>query len=101
MSYLQHLSEERRLLILQLLKRSNGSANERVLLIGIQERGERRITSDQVRKDLDWLRDAGLITQEWPDPTLLVAVLTRRGGDVEAGNIRVQGVKEPDPYATD
>lgn len=101
MSYLQSLTEDRRLWLLKLLKRSGNMANESVLLTAIQSAGHRRVTRDQIREDMTWLGDRGLVTLSWPDEALAVATLTRRGGDVADGNVDVEGVKQPDPFEQD
>ena len=98
MSYLQSLDEDRRAWLLRLLARSGGHANEGVLLTSIHAAGHRRVTRELVRADLEWLNDRGLVSLEWLDETVLVARLTRRGGDVAAGHATVSGVRKPDPF---
>jgi hypothetical protein len=98
MSYLQSLEEDRRAWLLRLLDRSGGHANEGVLLTSLHAAGHRRVTRELVRADLHWLNDRGLVNLEWLDETVLVARLTRRGGDVAEGYTAVEGVRKPDPF---
>lgn len=97
MSYLQSLAEERRGTILYLLLKTELSASETVLLHGLRQAGHLRITEDLVRADLEWLRNANLVTTDVFEGTRVIAKLTRRGRDVAQGNLAEPGVERPDP----
>ena len=94
--YLKHLSEHRRITILRVLKDAPAFfANDSVL----QEMAARvgvSSTRDQVRADMQWLRDVGLVTLE-TFQDVLVATITARGIDVALGLVMVEGVKRPTP----
>ena len=91
-----HLTEDRRLVILRLLKEAGGSANESNLEIGLNALGHRRgVTREIVRADLRWLQDADLVTLEHFASKVVVASLTRRGLFVANGDNEVKGVKTP------
>lgn len=96
MSFREFITEDRRLFILRLLADIGGSANESVILDGCRAAGHRRgVTREVVRADLEWMQDRHLLTFEWYEETVLVAVLTERGFDVANGDIAVAGVKRP------
>ena len=94
--YLEHLTEDRRLVILRLLKEAPGySANGSVLHTALARFGH-RVSRDQVRGDLAWLEEQGLVKSETID-ALYVATIVQRGLDVAAGDATVPGVKRPSP----
>ncbi len=98
MSFAEHLAEERRLVILRLLDQMpEYTANDSVLSTGLGDVGL-RCTRDQVRTDLAWLEEQGLVTIErMIEGRVLVATLTARGSDVQAGRAAQPGVKRPSP----
>lgn len=69
------------------------SANDSILTDVIRKVGI-SASRDQVKTELQWLEEAGLIRLETID-TLLVAALTQRGEDVAGGRAKVPGVKKP------
>lgn len=95
-SFLKHLAEDRRLCLLRLLVEAGGSANESVLHAAVQQLGHRRgVTREVVREDLDWLRQRHLVTEEFFEDKVIVAVITARGVNVANGDEQVDGVKLP------
>jgi hypothetical protein len=52
-------------------------------------------TREDVRKDIQFMAERGLVTVEWIEDKIMVAKLTERGLDVEAGRVEVEGVKPP------
>lgn len=90
----QKLSEERRGCILQTLAETPAyRANERLLHDVVEDAGL-PCSRDQVRTDLSWLRDQGLIlVQELAG--VMVAEITQGGMDVGRGRVRVPGVARP------
>lgn len=90
------LSADRRLVILKLLAQSDDySANQYLLHAAMPGFGH-SISEDTVRVELDWLAEQGLVTTETIGG-IVVAKLTGRGEDVQAGRARVTGVKRPRP----
>lgn len=88
------LREDQRLLILRLLAELAAyRANSSVLAMGLSSYGH-AISRDQVKTELRWLEEQGLVVLEEVGP-VLVATLTERGGDVATGRARVPGVKRP------
>ena len=92
--YAQHLTEDRRLVILRILAelptyRANSS------LIGtLLSQWGHAPTRDQVKTDLTWLQEQGLLSVETLE-TVMLATLAERGADVVAGRAVVPGVKRP------
>lgn len=89
-----HLTEDRRLVTLRLLAelpayRSNSS----VLTVALERYGH-AATRDQVKTDLRWLEEQGLLKCEEVGP-VLVATLAERGMDVSKGRAVVPGVARP------
>lgn len=93
-NYSKHMSEDRRLCILRLLNDTTGTANESVLHTGLEALGHVGHPRKQIRKDLRFLVNHGLLTDEWVGP-VIVAIITRRGVEVAQGNIVVEGIKKP------
>lgn len=98
MSFSDTLAADRRLVVLRLLDQAPGfTANDSILCSALAEVGH-RCSRDTVRTDLSWLAEQGLITvEELMSGKVLVATLTERGGDVQAGRATVPGVKRPTP----
>ena len=92
-SFEEHLAEDRRLVILRTLRETHGSANDSVLHSAVSFMGH-RISREQVRDDMRFLLNHGLITDEWVGP-VWVAKLTRRGSEVAQGTLHIQGIKRP------
>lgn len=95
-NYKEHSIEDRRLVVLRLLKEGDGYCNESILYHGVVGAGHVRATREIVREDLEWLRDRNLVTHEFFQETVLVAHLTARGRNVAAGKETVEGVKKPE-----
>jgi len=100
MSFADLLQADRRLVMLRLLQQSPGYAlNSSILLTGLEELGH-RVSRDLVATELAWLAEQNLVRVEQVDTStkaLLVATLTERGLDVQAGRATVPGVKRPSP----
>ncbi len=90
-------SEERRLAILKVLAKSPGqSGNAYVLSKSLEAIGH--VSSlDQVRTELAWLKEQGLIDAEDMGEGMVVASLRQRGFDAQAGRVRIPGVAIPFP----
>lgn len=94
-TYAEHLTEDRRLVILKLLLQSGGAGNDSVLLAGVRGTGHVTTTRDDVRKDMEFLKDRDLISLEYVHETVRVAKIKERGVDVAEGRTVVEGVKKP------
>lgn len=95
MNFKSYLEEDLRLVLLLLLKEAGGSANESVLGSGARGLGHAKATRDELRAELSWLKERGLVAHQWFDSKVLVAELTERGLDVAEGRTLVDGVKRP------
>jgi predicted transcriptional regulator len=90
------LSEDRRLVILQLIQEAGGSANESVLRQGLEQTGNTaELTYHKVRDELRFLEEAGCVRLSWYGDKIAVAHITKRGVDCVAGQIKIEGVKKP------
>lgn len=98
MSFADVVTADRRLVILRLLDQAPSfRANDSILFSALPSVGH-SCTRDQVRTDLHWLLEQGLVTiEEMASGNMIVATLTERGGDVQAGRAAVPGVKRPSP----
>lgn len=93
-AFADFLREDQRLLMLRLLAELPAyRANSSVLTMGLSSYGH-AISRDQVKTEMAWLRDQGLVVVEDLGP-VLVATLTERGADVATGRTTVPGVKRP------
>lgn len=88
------LRHDQRLVLLRLLaEMPSYRANSSVLAIALERYGH-AMTRDQVKTELRWLEEQGLLGIEDLD-TVLVATLRERGQDVAMGRTTVPGVKRP------
>lgn len=96
MSYRDLVNGDIRLAALQLLEQDPGySYNERILKRLLASLGH-EISSDQLRTEIAWLSEQGLVTTEQV-AEILVVRLTSRGEDAALGRARVPGVARPRP----
>ena len=85
-----------RLTILQILEAQAAyQTNDRLLIDTVRASGL-KATADQVRTELGWLSEQGLVTRKELDPFTLVTA-TERGAEVAVGVGRVNGVQRPGP----
>jgi len=97
MTYQETLQEDRRLSLVLTLSESPGyTANAFLLQTAIDRIYGHSVSMDQVRTDLAWLAEQGLMTVKVTGD-VNVATLTSRGVDVAAGRSTVPGVKRPLP----
>lgn len=94
--YAEFLSQDRRLVILRILaEMPTYRANSSVLHTVLNQWGHEP-SRDQVKSELRWLEEQQLVEIEaLGDGAVLLARLTERGEDVQAGRARVDGVKRP------
>jgi DNA-binding transcriptional ArsR family regulator len=91
-----HMAENRRLMILRLLEAAAAyETNESIIALTLHDFGH-VLARDQVRIDLAWLREAGLVTIE-EMATIWIARLTQRGLETAQGVIVTPGVQRPSP----
>ncbi len=70
------------------------TANDSVLSMVMDQLGL-PVTRDQLRTQLGWLEEQGLIRLTRPTDSLLVVALRERGSDVALGRAFVDGVQRP------
>lgn len=95
-SFAQRLAAHRRISILRTLAAAPGyGGNDSLLQMMVEDFGL-TASRDQVRSDLAWLRDQGLVTLR-EIAGVYIAQSTTQGLDVAAGRITVPGVQRPSP----
>jgi hypothetical protein len=93
--FAQRMEEDRRLSILLLLGEApGGGGNEALLHAALPDTYGHNPSLDQVRADLAWLAEQGLVTTR-DLSGLMVATITPRGRDVAEGRARTPGVARP------
>jgi Fe2+ or Zn2+ uptake regulation protein len=86
-----------RLAILRaLIEAPQHTANDS-LLSQLMEQLGLPVTRDQLRGQLGWLEEMGLLRLHRPTDSLIVATLRERGADVALGRAHVEGVQRPAP----
>lgn len=97
MSYHDLVIADIRLGVLQLLQQDPGySYNERILKNLMHQVMAHEVSSDQLRTQLTWLEEQGLVTSDQIGD-MMSAKLTARGNDVASGHAHVPGVARPMP----
>jgi Fe2+ or Zn2+ uptake regulation protein len=95
-NFAERIAQDRRLSILRLLERTPGyRVNESLLHLALEDLGH-RTSHDQLRAELGWLAEQGLVALE-EIAGVLIATATERGVDVAQGKAIVPGVKRPAP----
>ncbi|WP_312566196.1 ArsR family transcriptional regulator [Comamonas sp.] len=93
-NYAQVLTEDRRLVILRVLSELNAYKANSSVIGTLLERWGHTPSRDQIKTDLRWLEEQGLLSIEEIESVLL-ATLTERGMDVAKGRASQPGVKRP------
>jgi hypothetical protein len=94
MNFAERRTEDRRLVILRLLENTPGyEAGESMLHIALMDFGH-EVSRDQVRSDLAWLEEQGLVRSN-QIASVMIARATQRGIDVAQGRATAPGVKRP------
>lgn len=97
MTFDNHLREHRRLVILRVLAEiASHRTNTSVLADAANHYGVSS-TRDDIRTDVAWLSDQGLVRREQLTESVSLVVLTERGADVADGRACVPGVRKPSP----
>jgi len=95
--YVRFLGEHRRITVLRILDGAPGyCANDSLLTSACATYGL-HATRDQVRGDIAWLAEQGLVRAADVGGGLTVATLTERGRDVAGGRATHPGVQRPSP----
>lgn len=92
--FANHLTEDRRLVILRVLLESAGYTANEYLLHSMAERLGHVVSADRIQTDLAWLKEQSLIAVD-EVAGVHIAKLLARGEDVARGRIEVPGVKRP------
>jgi Fe2+ or Zn2+ uptake regulation protein len=72
------------------------STNDSILAMLMEQLGL-PVTRDQLRGQLGWLEEQGLVRLMRPADSLVVVTLRERGADVALGRAVVDGVQRPSP----
>ncbi len=88
------LAEDRRLVILRVLADMPAYRTNSFLLNTLLAQWGHEPSTDQVKGDVAWLQEQGLVTYDDVEG-VYVTTLTTRGADVAAGRAVVPGVKRP------
>ena len=96
MSYLEPLSEHRRLTILKHLEKVSGYTANASILTDVANGVGVTSTRAQIEADLTWLEEAGLVTLDRAGD-FIVVIATQRGVEIALGRSFVNNVKQPHP----
>jgi hypothetical protein len=94
MTHGERITHDWRLLILRLLDSSAGYRASECLLRSALDHLGQRASTDQLRADLVWLAEQGLVETE-DIAGVIIATATRRGLDVAQHRATVPGVGHP------
>jgi hypothetical protein len=92
--YAQFLAEDRRLVILRILAEIPSYRTNSSVLTQLLANFGHSPSRDQVKTELHWLQEQGLVAID-DVSDVLVATLSERGADVASGRATVPGVKKP------
>jgi hypothetical protein len=96
MNYGAHFASHLRLTILRVLSELPGGRCNDSMLTDAADAVGVPATRDQVRTEIAWLAEQGLVAVEPPTILkLVIAVATERGLDVARGRVHVPGVQRP------
>lgn len=86
-----------RLAVLRALTEAPGhSLNDSVLAMLMEQLGL-PVTRDQLRTQIGWLEEQGLVRVSRPSESLMVVEVRERGGEVAIGRAHVEGIQRPSP----
>lgn len=95
--YNEHFAKHLRLVVLRLLHEASGyRLNSSVLTDAANAHGL-AASRDQMRGQIAWLAEQGLLTTDEPAAGLVVATLTERGADIVEARGQHPGVQRPSP----
>lgn len=90
----EHMRADRRLVLLRVLLQSPAYTGNEYMLQQMAEQLGHVVSADQIRTDLAWLAEQGLVALETVQG-VQIARLLGRGEDVARGRTEVPGVKKP------
>lgn len=94
MSFSEYLRKDVRLVSLRILAEMPGYRANSSVLSNLLDQFGHSVTRDQVKTELRWLQEQGLVSIE-DAGSVLVATLQERGQDVASGRAMVDGVARP------
>ena len=94
MSFAEYLRKDVRLVALRVLSETPGFRANSSVLFNLLDQFGHAVTRDQVKPELRWLAEQGLVEVDEAG-SVLVAKLTERGQDVAEGRAVVDGVARP------
>ncbi len=97
MDYAPHFAAHLRLTILRVLAEAPAYKLNDSLLTSACDHVGVPATRDQVRTQLAWLQENGLVRIDRPIAELTIATATERGLEVAAGRASAPGVQRPSP----
>lgn len=92
--FAQHLRQDQRLVLLRILSELPSYRSNSSVLVGLMEKLGHIMSRDQVKTELRWLAEQGLLSLDEAG-AVLVATLNERGQDVAEGRARVDGIQRP------
>jgi Fe2+ or Zn2+ uptake regulation protein len=92
--FAQHLRHDQRLVLLRILSEMPSYRSNSSVLVGLMEQLGHTMTRDQVKTELRWLAEQGLLTAV-DAGVVIVATLDERGQDVADGRAKVDGIARP------
>ncbi len=92
--FAQHLRQDQRLVLLRILSEMPSYRANSSVLVGLMEKLGHTMTRDQVKTELRWLAEQGLLAVV-DAGSVLVATLDERGQDVAEGRAKVDGIARP------
>ncbi|MBE7419844.1 MAG: ArsR family transcriptional regulator [Ideonella sp.] len=96
MNFAEHLTHDRRLVLLRALAAAAQYRANAFLLRRYCDAVGHVVSADRIEADLAWLGEQGLLSLERPEG-VTVATLSARGLDVAEGRATVPGVQRPQP----
>lgn len=92
--FAQHLRQDQRLVLLRILSEMPSYRANSSVLSNLMHQMGHTMTRDQVKTELRWLAEQGLLSLEEAG-SVIVATLEERGQDVAEGRGRVDGINRP------
>lgn len=94
MNFSDYLRKDVRLVSLRVLSEMPSYRANSSVIAGVMDRFGHAVTRDQIKTELRWLEEQGLVTIVEAG-SVLVATLSERGQDVAEGRAFVDGVARP------
>lgn len=94
--YADYLRQDQRLVMLRVLSELPQFRSNSSVIASLLGQFGHHPSRDQVKGDLTWLGEQGLVSIE-DIGSVLVVTLSERGADVAAGRATVPGVRKPGP----